>query len=164
MSIDQYGLTVTNVVPLPADAVLDRVTATVGYVGGQLLYLPENHWEGDEWRLYNAEDTLDLSSPLLLKVVAANEARDERVYRFWLTREGTLAGDSEWVLVDESVGRLGVDSVGLVDMGGSAVLMSKVWGERDCFVRNLVCGADGVWSVGEAVRTNLEGGARLGSV
>ena len=70
MSIDQYGLTVTNVVPLPADAVLDRVTATVGYVGGQLLYLPENHWEGDEWRLYNAEDTLDLSSPLLFKVVA----------------------------------------------------------------------------------------------
>lgn len=164
MSIDQYGLTVTNVIPLPSDAVLDRVTATVGYVGGQLLYLPENHWEGDEWRLYNAEDTLDLSSPLLFKVVAANEARDERVYRFWLTREGTPSGDSEWVLVDESVGRLGADSVGLVDMGGSAVLMSKVWGEGNCFVRGLVCGEDGVWSVGEAVRTNLDGVARLGSV
>ena len=164
MSIDQYGLRITNIEPLPADAVLDRVTATVNYVGGQLLCLPENHWEGDEWKLFDPEDTLDLSSPLMLKVIAANEARDERVYRFSLTRAGASDGEIGWELVDAAVGAAAVDNVGLVDMGGTAVLMSKAEGEESCFVRGFARGADGSWTMGEAERTNLSGGALLGSV
>lgn len=102
MSINHVEGTITNATPLPINTDLTRVTATVSSQG---LVVYATDADAESWAQLTSKDTLDLSSPLLLRVIAT-DGLSHRDYRISLKMRQDEADKYTWTQLS-TVSRLG---------------------------------------------------------
>jgi hypothetical protein len=71
-TIDHRTLTIENRDSLPYDTDLSRVVMNMSYVGGIAYHRASDAWDEDPWISYSSTDSIDLRSPLHIKIVATD--------------------------------------------------------------------------------------------
>ncbi len=77
-SVDHKKLTVENRDSLLYNTDLSRCVLSLSYTGAVAYYRASDAWEDDPWVTYNGTDSIDLRSPLHIRVVATDNT--ERIY------------------------------------------------------------------------------------
>ena len=147
MLINQKTLTIENKDSLLYGSLMEAVLVDITYVGSNLYYR-EQADSDSIWNIYSPEDSIDLSKPVDLWLIA-NDGQSDRIYTLNVTVH-QQEGDSLYWYKD------GEEEPFLQGMSEQCALMVQgslsVLGKRDDAITFVKRSADGVW---DEVVTNL---------
>jgi hypothetical protein len=96
-TIDHRTLTIENRDSLPYDTDLSRVVMNMSYVGGIAYHRASDAWDEDPWISYSSTDSIDLRTPLHIKVVATDNT--ERKYTLRINIHTMQSDTLKWIPV-----------------------------------------------------------------
>lgn len=147
MLINQKTLTIENKDSLLYGSLMEAVLVDITYIGSSLYYREQSDSDSI-WNIYSPEDSIDLSKPVDLWLIA-NDGQSDRIYTLNVTVH-QQEGDSLYWYKD------GEEEPFLQGMSEQCALMVQgslsVLGKRDDAITFVKRSADGVW---DEVVTNL---------
>lgn len=159
MTVDQRADTIQNRDSLLYGTDLSAVLVTISFQGATLLYRPAADTTA-EWTAYNAKDSMDLSKPLHLLVVA-NDGASNRTYTLKANIHQQEGDSLYWNRLDSAVVALeGMDETKAVAQGSELRVFGRV-GQDVCVASRAISGKAGQW---ERNRTNLPVDAQVGTL
>lgn len=159
MTVDQRADTIQNRDSLLYGTDLSAVLVTITFKGATLLYRPAADTTA-EWTAYNAKDSMDLSKPIHLLVVA-NDGASNRTYTLKANVHQQEGDSLYWSRLDSAVVALeDMDETKAVALGSELRVFGRV-GQNVCVASRAISGKAGLW---ERNSTNLPVDAQVGTL
>ncbi len=159
MTVDQRSDSIQNRDSLLYGSDLSAVLVSVSFKGATLLYRPAADTTA-EWTAYSTKDSMDLSRPLHLLVVA-NDGASNRIYTLKVNVHQQEGDSLYWNRLDSAVTALeGMDETKAVAQGSVLRVFGRV-GQNVCVASRGIGGKAGLW---ERQDTSLPQDAQVGTL
>ncbi len=145
MTIDQRNLTIENLDSLPIRTRLDKVTTSAAFEGA-MVWRKVNYenLEDTMWHSYNSSDSLDLTEPIHLCVVAENLV-SKRIYTLKINVHQQVGDSTTWDNLGPVAALSGLQARKVVAWNGQLVVLGvNESGAVTCVQHAL--GTQGEWS------------------